>query len=115
MSITITTAAAHKRISIQKNSVPELLRKYKPTSAEQGMHIAFKIAHKCIDECPKAKPHWRDAKQESPKNNGLFLVTVIMPDGIPRTRTAFFVDGKWENKLDVTHWTLMPQPYKEVV
>ena len=110
---TVLSSEAHKAISEQKANVPQLVKEHKPTDAEQGMYVAFRIANKCIAECSKATPHWRDAKQNPPKRNGLFLVTVKTPTGELKTRSVFYMDGKWTRDYDITHWTLMPPPCKE--
>lgn len=110
---TIRNTDAHRLISEQKHKIPELLKEHKPTNAEQGMYLAFHIANKILNACPKATPYWRDAKEKLPEKNGLFLVTA-RKDGKLRTMAMFFKDGQWVQDFDITHWTLMPPPYKEV-
>lgn len=111
---TITNIDAHKRIADLKASVPELVKKHKPTDPEQAMYIAFKLAQKAIDECPKAKLDWRDASQVSPKRNGLYLCVVNAQNGKKKIRTVWFVDGKWSGEFEITHWGLMPPLPEEV-
>jgi hypothetical protein len=113
MMKTIWNTDLQKLISAQKDNVPALVKKHKPTDAEQGMYIAFRIANRCIEECPKAKLYWRDVKSILPKNDGLFLVTGKSATGEIKVRAAWYVKGEWKGKFNVTHWTPMPQPYKE--
>lgn len=100
----------HERIEALKAQVPLLVKKHRLTNAEQGMYKALKLAKKAIEQCPKASYYWRDAKQQSPKRNGLFLVVFKTPDGVSRVRTAWYRDGEWKDKYDVLFWGELPKP-----
>lgn len=110
---TITNVDAHKRIAELKASVSELVQTRKPTSFEQAMYIAFKLAQKAVDECPKAKLDWRDASLVSPKRNGLYLCVVDTPTG-KKVRTIWFIDGEWRGDFEIAHWGLLPPLPEEV-
>lgn len=111
---TITNVDAHKRIAELRASVSELVRTHKPTSFEQAMYIAFKLAQKAVDECPKAKLDWREAARVSPKRNGLYLCVVKAQNGKKKVRTIWYVEGEWRGEFEITHWGLMPPLPEEV-
>lgn len=104
---------AQRLIGAQRIAVPELMKKHKPTSVEQGMYAAFNIAQKCLLECQKRihKMRWHDASTTPPKRDGLYLTVFELPSGTKRVRTSWYVDGEWkEAKCEITHWGLMPKP-----
>ena len=111
---TIYSVDVHKRITDLKVQVPKLVKKYRPTDAEQAMYKALKLAQKAIDDCPSANYRWRDAKQKPPKRNGLFLIAFKTLKGDSRARTAWFVDGEWKDNCDVLFWGELPMPPVEV-
>lgn len=108
----IRNTDAQRMIWEQKQKITELLEEHRPTNAEQGMYLAFKIANTILNDCPKATPYWRDVKVKLPESDGLFLVTA-RKNGRLKTMTVFFKAGKWTQDFDITHWTLLPPPYKE--
>lgn len=108
----IELRVAHKKVSILKSKVPEIIKQYRPTNAEQGMYIAFRLVHKTLDEC--AQEFWHSAEASLPKKDGLYLIAIKSEDGRLRTRMTWFVDGAWIKFADVVYWAALPQPPSEV-
>lgn len=109
----ICDEAVFRILSEQKKTVPDLIKMHRPVDKEQAMYLAFRIAKKCINESKKDSELWFDVTQETPRRNGLYLVTVRHSDGRPRIRTVFFIDGRWTGEFEITHWTYLPAPYRE--
>lgn len=108
----IELRSAHKKVSMLKSKVPEIVKQHKLTNAEQGMYIAFRLVHKELDECKQE--FWRSAEASLPKKDGLYLVAIKSEDGRLRTRMTWFVDGAWIKFADVVYWAALPQLPAEV-
>lgn len=113
----IELRVAHKKVSILKSTVPKIIKQYRPTNAEQGMHIAFNLVHKELDEC--VQEFWHSVEDSLPKKDGLYLVAIKSEDGRLRTRTSWYVDGAWSilnntvYSSRVVYWATLPQLPKE--
>lgn len=81
--------------------------------AIENMSEAYEKLSRHMDDLAALMPRWIPVTERLPEEDGCYLVAVKNDHKRRYSKTAWFSNGAWFARQDVTHWMPIPKEPKE--